>query len=159
MGESEIHQLHVPELVDHQVFRLQVPVHDTLRMGLIKAIADLACHVDSLAEIERTKAIQHMPQALALNKLHRNEGGSFTAVEVVNTTNVLVCNSSREPEFVFQTLDERRLIRDFRSQYLEGKNLSRFAIICFANNAHAAHCAAVLNLRARNHRLGSGGAH
>src|SRR5215510_1035873 len=108
-------------------------------MGLTKAIADLARHIDALAEIQRSKTIQHTPQALALNEFHRDERGCAATVEVVNATNVLVCDSSSKPKFVFQTVDERRLIRDFRPQYLEGNTLSCFAIIRFENNTHAAH--------------------
>src|SRR5262249_34558130 len=118
MCKSEIHQLHIPGLVNHQIFRLEVPVHDALRMGFAKAFAELAWRIARLADIQRPRWIPSPPQALALHELHRDESGCSATVEVVNATNVLVCDSSSESQFVFQTLDDRKLIRDFRSQYL-----------------------------------------
>src|SRR5262249_60669279 len=94
MCKSEIHQLHIPGLVNHQIFRLEVPVHDALRMGFAKAIADLACHIDRLADIQRAKAIQHTPQALALHEVHRDESGCSATVVVVSTTKLLPSDSS-----------------------------------------------------------------
>src|SRR5262245_56380552 len=131
MCKSEIHQLHIPGFVNHQIFRLEVPVHDALRMGFAKAIADLACHVDGLADIQRAKAIQHTPQALALHELHRDESGCSATVEVVNAANVLVCDSPSESKFIFQTFDDRKLIRDFRSQYFQREYFAGLAIIFF----------------------------
>ncbi len=44
--QTEVHQLDVAGSVDHEIFRLEIPVHDALGVRLAKAVADLARDLD-----------------------------------------------------------------------------------------------------------------
>jgi len=55
---TEVHDFYGALAVEHYVGRLQIAVHNSLRMGLAQPRANLARDVQSLGHLQRSRAIQ-----------------------------------------------------------------------------------------------------
>src|SRR5262249_33806290 len=128
MSQTEIHQLHVAGAIDHQVFGFQVPMNDALCMCLMEAFTDLVCDLDPCACAQRAESVENAPETFALNELHRDKRNSRSAIKVVNAADVFMCNFPREPQFVFEGIDQRRLVGDLGFEDFERNDLTGFAI-------------------------------
>src|SRR5262245_62068412 len=108
-------------------------------MRLAKTFADLHSDLDSGADAERVEPVENPSHALAFDEFHGDEGDAVGAVEIVDTAHILVRNLAREPQFILESVDERRLLRNLRFQNLERNDLPSFAVASLVNETHPAH--------------------
>ncbi len=97
-SQSEVSQLGGSIRVPKDVLRLQVPVHQSVSMGVLKRSADLLRHPHDL----RDGAWAARMQRGALDELHDNEGGAIGITDIVDRHDIGVVQPGCRPGFVQQ---------------------------------------------------------
>jgi hypothetical protein len=103
---------------------------NALSMRLTKTFADLPCDLDSSACAQCAESVENPSQTLAFDEFHRNEGKASGAVEIVDAANILVSDSTRQPQFVLEGIDERRLARNLRFENFQRYDFAGLAVPC-----------------------------
>ena len=81
-GETEIQNLHLTPLAEHDVGRLDVAVGDSLAVRLAQCLRHLPDDAQRFRHRHRAAA-QHMKQVLAAHQLHDDEGVPFLGLPIV----------------------------------------------------------------------------
>ena len=74
LGDAEVGELHLTGGRDEDVARLDVPVHESDRVGGVEGTSGLLEHVERVPERQLTFAGQHVGQGLAHDEFHHQVG-------------------------------------------------------------------------------------
>ena len=102
--DAEVHDLYVAVRVDHDIFRLQIAVNDSLRVRFFESRANLQRQIYGLALRQAAKAVEHRTEALAFHKFHGGVSNAAHAIELMHAANIFVGNFARKEEFVLEAL-------------------------------------------------------
>ena len=155
--DAEVHDHGVAVLIDHDVGRLQVPVHDA---GLVRG-GEAGGHLsrDSQRARHREPALapEDRRQVVALDVGHRDVLDALDLAEVVYADDVLVRDLAGEQQLALEAalqLGGRLRLRDgFRSDHLERDRDAQLLVPRLVHRAHPARAEQLDDLIARAERL------
>ena len=106
-GDAEVHDQGVARvLLDHDVFGLEVAMHDTLRVGRFQTCGHLRHDAGRARDVELAFAPQQIGQRLPVDERHRQVLHALDVADVVNAHHVLVRDLAREQELALEALLE-----------------------------------------------------
>ena len=108
LGETEVEDLRLPAFRDEDVRGLDVAVHDPPRVRRLERVGDLRPQVEQRLELERPGP-EPVPQRLAVEELHRDEGLALVLVDVVDRADVGVLERRGRARFALQPLERLRV--------------------------------------------------
>ncbi len=137
LGEAEIEQLHAAVLVDHDVRRLQVAVHDALVVGALERPGDLQRDLQSLVERNRP-GIQALVQVLALHHLHDEKPRALGLLDAVDRGDVRVFELGEHLGFALEPHHLVGVADEMRGQNLDRHLALEVLVVGAEDLAHAA---------------------
>ena len=112
--ESEVENLQHAGRRDHQVRRLDVPVHHAVVVCVGQSLAQVGHQADALRDIERPRRLDHLGQRLAVHQLHHEvRPAARIAAKVVNRDDVGVRERGGRASFPREPLEHLVLDRRF----------------------------------------------
>ena len=81
-GQTKVEDLHVASLVNHQVSRLDVAVHEPLFVGVVEAERRLPDEIGGIANRERALLLHPRVQVGAIDVFHHDEVDRSRRVEI-----------------------------------------------------------------------------
>ena len=137
LREAEVHDLHEPAGLDHDVRGLHVAVNDALAVRRVEALGDLRGDIERLVDLERPPA-DAVLQALPLDVLHRHEEAPVRFVDLVNDADVGMAERGRR----LRLMEKARLLLGAldspRGDELERDGASELCVFRAVHDAHAA---------------------
>src|SRR5689334_21195875 len=114
--KSEIHQVNRVGLVDHDVRRLQIAMHDTLLVSRAQSCAELQNEIKASIE-GYWSGFEEGRQVDTVYELHRNELGTVDLTQVEHSNDVLVRDLSRNGELAFESAFRILAAEELASNY------------------------------------------
>ena len=108
LRETEVEKLR-SDLREHDVSRLEVPVHHAVPVRFVESIRDLDASPESLRERQRTFLEPH-GEAFALHVLHDEEVHTSLAADVVESADVGMIEARDRPGLAFESLAQSRVL-------------------------------------------------
>jgi len=136
LGEAEVHQLRLAAGGHEHVAGLHVAVDDPLRVGRVERVGQLDREVEEHLRWQRP-ATQPLPQGLALQQLHDDEGAAAVLVDVVNGADAGVVEGGGGPRFALEALQGLGVPRERLGQQLERDLAPELQVAGAEDLAHA----------------------
>src|SRR5262249_2399158 len=126
--QSEIEQLHARPR-EHDVRRLEIPVHDAVTMGVIERICDLDRIAQHLFEWQHA-ARQTEFQRLSFEILHYEERRSLCLADVVKGTDMGMIEARDSARLLLETKPALRVVFDLSVENLDGDRAAQSRVAC-----------------------------
>jgi hypothetical protein len=119
-GDAEVHDVDVPQPVDHHIGRLQVTMEHTLVVGRSKPRTQFPAHAQSPLHGQPPGSAEQRRQVLSVDELHRQEDFPIGFADIVDAIDVGVGHpssqadlavKSRQPFFIGGTTPSEKLER------------------------------------------------
>ena len=94
LGQAEVKDFHVAVRPQHDVFRLDVAVHDPTRVRSRQCARDLTRDHEGFIDRQRA-ALEPLPQRLAIDELADDEGSAVHIAEIVDDEDVRMVERRR----------------------------------------------------------------
>ena len=104
LRDPEVHHLHVPRALDHDVGGLDVAVDDRGRVGVVESGRYLLEDLEGLPERQPPPPLQHRLQRVALDQLQDDEAGAGLRDDVVGRHDVRMVKLRRHLGFTEEAL-------------------------------------------------------
>ena len=135
-GEPEIEDLHRAAGVEDEVGRLDVAVHESLLVGVLKAGCGLADEVRGLADGQRPVALDFCVEVDAVDVLHCDVVNGAGRIEVERANDVRMAEPRRLPGLTFEAGEVGSLFDPLHRQHLDGNLAVERGVL---SEIHAAH--------------------
>ena len=120
-GEAQVGHLHGAVLVDEQVVGFDVEVDEA---GLLPRVVEGLCHVQAdrhhVLRLQRAAAFDPVAHGIAVDELHRDEGGAPVLTGLVHLHDAGVLELRGGLRLLFETHDVLRVVRHMAGQHLDG---------------------------------------
>ena len=125
---------------DEDVRRLDIAMHDALRMCRIERVGDFDAQLDDPVNFERLERmpLDEMFERLPFEQLHHEELLPLVFADVIDRADVRVIQRRRRPSLALKALHGRRVPRQFRRQELDSHLPAEADIFAAVHDAHAA---------------------
>ena len=137
LGQSEIKNLRVPALGDENIRRLDIAVHDPLRMSGIESVGNFDGQRENQFRFQRTPA-DAVLQRHAVEILHGDEGPAFALVNFVYDADVGVIQCGCGLRFTLKTGQSLGITGNLFGQELEGYKTMQACVFGLVNHTHSA---------------------
>ena len=137
-SDAEVHDPDDPAAVDHDVLRLEVPVHHALAVGFGEAAQHLLHERQRLGDGDFFFLVQHLAQVRPFDELHGEELRPLELAEVVDADDVLVGDFAREDQLLLEALENFAARALLGADRLERHRPVELEIERFVDAAHAA---------------------
>ena len=118
LRQAEVEDLGKAVVRDHQVFRLEVPVHDPRLVGLREPVGDRGGNLQRAPQRHRPR-LQHLSQRLAFDELHADVGLRLGLTEIVDGDDGRMIERGGRARFQLEPPQALGVIRQFRRQELQ----------------------------------------
>ena len=118
-GEAEVGDAHDAVLVEEEVGRLDVAVHEPAAVRVLERRGDLAADVRGLRRREPDAGVEHPAQRAALEQLEDHERDAVVLAPVVDGHDVRVVQRRRELGLGAEPAQEARVVRKARVEDLD----------------------------------------
>ena len=112
--EAEVGDAHATVLVEEQVGRLHVAVHDSPRVRVVERIGDVAADARGLRGAQEVAAVEHRAQAAAFEQLDDHER-LLVLAPVVDRHDVRVVQRGRDLGLGAEPAQEAGVLREGRA--------------------------------------------
>ena len=136
--QAEVHDDNAAVLLHHHVLRLQVAVQDAFVVRRFQRKANLLQNARCFIGRELPPLLQNGAQITPGHQLHGHEAHARVFGEVVHPHHVTVRYLVREPQFLLEAIDDRRVPRQFRPDHFERDHPVELAILRPVHRSHAA---------------------
>ena len=129
--DTEVHDLHLAVIRQHDVARLDIPVHQMLRMGVFKRAQHAGHDGNGLVDRHRSTVSEQFLDRVPLNVLHHDvrhgdsatvRAGQHFLARVVHGHNIRVVQRSSRLRFTPETRLEHGVSCQVRAQHLDCDN-------------------------------------
>ena len=135
--ETEVQDLHVPELGQENVARLDVAVDDPLVVGRVQRIGDLDADVNQLMDLQRP-VHEAVAQRAPPHQFHHDEGLSFVLVDVEDRTDVAVVQRGCRARFGSKPANRLLVLHQIIGEEFERDRAPEAEVVRPIDDAHAA---------------------
>ncbi len=136
-GQPEVHDLGLALRRDHDVGALDVPVDDPFDVGFLEPFGDLSRDLQGLFELERAR-VDPLPQALAFDIGHGDEGPVLGLVEVVDRADVGMVQGRGRFSLLPEPVPDLANVGQLRRQELQGHRPLEPGVLGLVDDPHAA---------------------
>ena len=133
----EIQNLGVAALGHKNIGRLDVAVDDALCVGSVQSIGDLDAQIEHRLDFQRL-ATDPVPERLALQKFHGDEGSPLGLVNLVNGADVRMIQCRSGLGFALKTAECLRAFGYIVGQELESHKATELHILGLVYDTHRA---------------------
>lgn len=137
LGQPEIKDLEASVFREEQVFRLEVPMHDSSVVRRRQPARDFHAGIASLARPHRT-ATEAIPQGLSLEQFRDDVGTPIVLPDVVNRNNIGVVESGRGLRLQLEAMETSSIARPLVRQNFDGHVAFERSVARTIDFAHAA---------------------
>ena len=137
LRQAEVEDLGKPVVRDHQVFRLEVPVHDPRLVRLREPVGDRRGNLQGAAERQRP-GVQHLTQRLALDELHADVGLGLGLTEIVDGDDGGMIECGGRACFELEPPQAFGVVRQLGRQQLQRDVTIELGVVREIDLAHAA---------------------
>jgi len=145
LRDSEVEDLHdrraVLALMEEQILRLQITVHDAHRVRLVERARDLTEHARDFLRRQRPALRDDLLQIISGEELHHEERRAAELgrrVCVDDAHDVLALDARRRASLSLEALDRLRILRRRALQHLQRSAIARVHVLDEEHGAHAA---------------------
>ena len=135
-GKAEVEHFHRAVRPHFDIRRLQIAVHDALRMRGLERFAYLQGQPDRFIRRKRA-AGQHEVERLAFDKLHDDGGDPIGLLEVEHLRDVWMAEAAQHARFALESTQSIGIARDGRRQDFQRDVTIQTRLACAINLAHA----------------------
>ena len=136
LREAEVEDLGLPARDDEDVGRLQVAVHDPLRVRRLQRVRDLDPEVQQRPEVERPPP-DPVREGFPLEQLHGDEVLPLVVVDLVDRADSRVIEGGGSAGLALEALERGRVLGHFRGQELERDVPAELRVLGLIDDAHA----------------------
>jgi len=138
--EAKIENFHSPATVaawrDHDVFRLEIAMHDSVPVRRRQRIGKLNRGVDELGRTEPATA-QLAPQRPPINELINDERGLQTCDEIEHGCDPRITQPRRTARFQRESAPQANVLASMRQQHFDRNRTSELSINSAQHDAHS----------------------
>jgi hypothetical protein len=137
LRDAKIRDLHHARLVDEQVLRLDVAMHDAV---IVRALQRVAHRRHDAQRLLRREALglQKLAQIHAIHELHEQVIKAACLSEVIHADDVRMIQRRERLRLLFKPRRELRIVRPLRGEQFERHEAVQRLLPCLVNHAHAA---------------------
>ena len=136
-GEPKVQNLGVSAIGHENVCRLDVPVHDPLRVGGVERVGNLRAQFQHRIDGQRLSA-DSMLQRLPFQKFHGQERLALSFLDVVNRADVRVVERRGGARFSLEPLQRLPVFCEVLRQKLQRHPSTQFRVFGLVDHTHAA---------------------
>ena len=120
LGHAKIGDLHPAALVEQDVRRLDVAMHDPFVVNVLQCLANLRHNRQSFPR-GQLAGIQQLPQRQTIDELHEKVIKALLLAEVVDRDDMRVAENGQCPGFAGKSLGKGRITGGFRQENVAGQ--------------------------------------
>jgi hypothetical protein len=144
--DAEIGHFEAVALVDHQVGRLDVAVHDLLLVRVIESVQSLNRIAGGLVVSQPSLLVQHLRQGRAIDVLHRQVMFVAQLKKLPYLRDVRMIQLGLRLRFLTEPLEHARVVRHLRPQTLQRHFAMQLLIHRVVHRSHPALAERMVNL-------------
>ena len=152
LANAKVGNNRVP-LVQKNILRLDVPMHDVVPMGVIERVGDFGGNSHGLVDREPSYGVETFTQRLPLHHRRHEIQNAIRLAGVVQRKDVRVIESRRELDFAKETLAPQRF-GELGAQHLDCNLATMLAIMGEIDGGHSALTELTIELVAVGERAG-----
>src|SRR5579862_8002793 len=137
-GDAEVHDRDAALLIDHDVLRLEVAVHDTLGVSGFQRQTNLLHDRNDFLRSEAALLGDQTLEVLAIDEVHGDELDSFRFTKIENADYIFVGDFARKDEFLLEALKNVRMNGEFGANHFKSDETFEFCVAGLVDRAHAA---------------------
>jgi hypothetical protein len=119
LGQAEVENLCLPALVDKDVGRLDVTMHDALGVCRLQGIRHLDANPAQPADLDGPR-LDEILQGLAFQELHDDEVLTLVLIDGVDGTDIGVVQGRGGASLTLEAFQSRLVLGQVRGQELQG---------------------------------------
>ncbi len=135
-GQAEVGDFHSAALVEQNVFRLDVAMHDPFVMGELQGVANLR-HDGQRILRRHFAGSNRLPQIHAVNEFHDDIKQPVALAEVVDADDIRMIQPGQRAGLAREPFGEGRIAAHFGRQDFHGHQSIEARLPRFVNRAHA----------------------
>src|SRR6266436_6802528 len=137
LRQTEIENLRLTSIRDEDVRGLDVPMDDALRMCRVESVGNLDAQIEHRFDLQRL-ASDPVPECLAFQQLHGDEGSPIGLINLVDRADVRVVQRGSSLGFPLETAESLRIVGKFFRKELQGDVATELEVFCFVDHTHSA---------------------
>jgi len=141
LGHAEVQDFYLAGRSEHDVFRLNVAVHNSLLVRGAKSLGALGGNLKKFSQGHRPG--ETPPQGFSLHELHYQESFAVVFDYVVERGHMRICKAGNPLSLLLEAAPATRVVAQAGSQALERDGAFQFCIFRAVNFAHPAFTQAV----------------
>ena len=134
--QPKIENLRLTSIRHEDVRGLDVPVDDSLRVCRIQRVRDLDAQIEHRLDLHRL-ASDSVPERLALQQFHGDEGSPIGLVNLVDRADVRVVQRGRSFGLPLETAESLCVVGEVVRKELQGDVATELQVFRFIHDTHA----------------------
>ena len=136
LGDTEIHDLHLPVFPYEDVAGLHVPVDDSRLMGRFESLGGGYENIEGLLQGEGALLTDQLAKGTPLHVLHGEEGQLALLPDRVDRADRRMVKPGRGLGLSLKTLDEGGIFRQLRPENLQGHGSVEAHLMSLVDRGH-----------------------
>src|SRR5208282_2444927 len=137
LRQTKIENLGLTSTRDEDVRRLDVAMHNALRVRRIQRIGDLDAEINRRLNLQRL-AGDLVPQGVPLKQFHRNEASPIGVIDFVDRADVLVVQGRRRLGFPLESAERLRIVGELFGKEFQSDVATELEVFGLIDHTHSA---------------------
>ena len=138
LRDSEVRQHHAPVVVEHDVRRLHVAVHDAALVRMSQGARRFPEHALDVVHRQRLLLIEHILERRALDVLHHEVVEAAFTLDAIDGNDVRMVELGRRLRLLLEALDDMLVHRDVGRQHFDRDFALERQVVREKHGAHSA---------------------